>query len=423
VDFTALHRHLGCGPGPLTNGMLDEAVAIGLAETDDLDWKKDLPAASRVTQSDFPKDVAAMANIGGGVIVYGITEQQKEAQRRVDVGELDETHERTLRSAAVTAISPPVLHLGFRQVGDPGQRAVIVVIPPSIEVPHLVYRNDYFGAPRRNNADTVWMRERDIEAMYRARFDERRASTAALLELYDEAAAGRDTTQRAWLVGVARPRVLSPLRPRMTRDEARGHFQRGANRALTIAARGQIGRHLIEFIDMANPRAGLRRWTAPSIAPADTASWADSWASVHDDGSVSVATAVGGQRWRYDDGVYRGNRIEEATLECCVADLLALVWQVSRERASGDYEVQLGVEFSGPGRLIIQTSDQFGMTYDHESVPLARFTPVRATLRTDVDFVTFHEQCRDLALDVVNQGGVQHLQLISTAERDEASAT
>src|SRR5689334_22380190 len=108
MTFTALHRAAGVGPGPLTDEVLDAAVAAATVETNDLDWKAELPPAKGLPQSDFPKDVAAMANSGGGVIVYGVLEQQKAATQRANVGEFDEVYERGLRSAAITAISPPV---------------------------------------------------------------------------------------------------------------------------------------------------------------------------------------------------------------------------------------------------------------------------------------------------------------------------
>src|ERR1700745_2669393 len=103
MSFTALHRALGAAPGPLTNDLLDAAVAEGVAETNNLDWKSELPPARHLAQTDFPKDVAAMANSGGGLIVYGVRESQKAATVRADVGEFDEAHERSLRSAAITA--------------------------------------------------------------------------------------------------------------------------------------------------------------------------------------------------------------------------------------------------------------------------------------------------------------------------------
>lgn len=66
MTFTALHRYLGDAPGLLTDDMIDRAIAQGLRETDDLDWKSELPPLSAIINSDFPKDVAAMANSGGG---------------------------------------------------------------------------------------------------------------------------------------------------------------------------------------------------------------------------------------------------------------------------------------------------------------------------------------------------------------------
>lgn len=59
-----------------------------------------------------------MANSGGGVIIYGVTELQKAASGRVDVGDFDEAHERSLRSAAITAIIPPVFGLNVHRIGS-----------------------------------------------------------------------------------------------------------------------------------------------------------------------------------------------------------------------------------------------------------------------------------------------------------------
>jgi len=56
--------------------------------------------------------------------------------------------------------------------GPRAKQAVVAEVPASIDGPHLIDRNDYLGAPVRNDSDTVWMKERQIEAMYRARFDD-----------------------------------------------------------------------------------------------------------------------------------------------------------------------------------------------------------------------------------------------------------
>jgi len=126
MTFTGLHRALGANPGRIRSEMVDRAVAAGVMEADDLDWKSELPPERGLNQTDFPKDVAAMADAGGGVIVYGVDEVAKAATGRLDVGEFSEQHERALRSAAVTAISPPVFGLDVLTFGDDGSRVVAV---------------------------------------------------------------------------------------------------------------------------------------------------------------------------------------------------------------------------------------------------------------------------------------------------------
>lgn len=44
------------------------------------------------------------------------------------------------------------------QLGGEGNRCIAVIVPASVDGPHLIYRGEHFGAPVRNNADTVWMK-------------------------------------------------------------------------------------------------------------------------------------------------------------------------------------------------------------------------------------------------------------------------
>src|SRR5699024_12385778 len=107
MNFTPMHRALGLSPRPLTDDILDDAVSSSVIENDDLDWKSELPPIKNLSQTDVPKDIAAMANAGGGMIVYGVEERQKAATGRKDTGDLTEGHERAHRSAAVSASDPP----------------------------------------------------------------------------------------------------------------------------------------------------------------------------------------------------------------------------------------------------------------------------------------------------------------------------
>jgi hypothetical protein len=409
VSFTPLHRALGLSPGPLTSEMLDAAVAARITETDDLDWKSQLPPVKGLSQTDFPKDVAAMANSGGGIIVFGVRESQKAATERVDTGELDEVHERALRSVAITAISPPVFGLGIHRLGTDNNRAVVVEVPASVDGPHLIYKNEYFGAPVRNDADTVWMKERQIEAMYRARFDERRHATDALDGLYREASAGRDTSARAWLIAVAHPRIPRSLE-RLSQADVRSVLEQTDQLALEYAPRGLRGVHPIENVDRLNPRPGLRRWVAVNAATSELSSWREAWASIHHDGSVTLAAAIGGHR--VQEGHAGGWQVDSASVECAVADLMALARATAAASGTTDYDIRVGIDWTSEHPLVIEAVDELGYPFSGTSIPMAAYTPVETTVAAAAAEEDYLRQVHDLAQDCVNQGGVSNLRLI-----------
>lgn len=415
MSFTALHRLLGIGPRPLTDELIDDAVTAGAAETDDVDWKAELPPAKGLAQTDFPKDVAAMANSGGGVIVFGVRETQKVATGRVDVGEFDEAYERSLRSIAITAITPPVFGLNIYRLGSEENRAVVIEVPASVEGPHLIYRNQYFGAPMRNDADTVWMKERQIEAMYRARFDERRHATEALDVLFTDASAGRATDKRAWLIGVGHPRIPR-IRDRLTRDEAQEVLSKSGDLSLTYA--GRSGIHPLESVDRLNPRPGLRRWVAANTATEEGAAWKESWATIHHDGSVTLAAAIGGHR-NSSNTYWEGWQIESVAIECAIADLMALIRTTAGATDNDEYDLRVGIRWTGENPLKILTKDNFGHPYEGVSTPLYRYTPVETTVNAVGPTPDFHRHVHSLAQDCLNQGGISNTLLVRPPEIED----
>lgn len=401
--FTALHRELGLPPGDVTDELIDAAVSAEVAETDDLDWKGELPPTSKLADTDFPKDIAAMANYGGGVIVYGVTESQKNATRRVDVGELTENHERTLRAAAVSCIRPPVFGLGVHRVGEEGSRAVAIVVPPSVDGPHLIFKNDYFGAPIRNNADTVWMSEREIAALYRARFEAERHASEVLDRLYTQTATGLDTDEHAWLVAVAHPRAaVNPL-TRWGREDARALLKQATKYSLSCAQ--NLVPRPFGSTDWQNPRPGLRRWTAVNKMISERVRWQAAQLSVHFDGSVNLAMSVGGHP-------RSTGATSERVIEGAVTDLMGLVRSVGESIGATEYEVRLGIEWTGNDPLSLYYQ-QHGFDEDQGMVPMHRFIPVQSLVEIHQgDDVGFLCQVQHLALDCVNQGGVEWLHLI-----------
>src|SRR4051812_37597158 len=116
-SWTRLHEHLGQPPGPLTYEMVAAAVADKLAESDDLDWKEHLPsfAPKPGIWNEFAKDVAAMANTRGGLLVYGVSDQIE----LVGV-DLAAANKKQMLSAVRTGIQPYISGVDFIELSVPG---------------------------------------------------------------------------------------------------------------------------------------------------------------------------------------------------------------------------------------------------------------------------------------------------------------
>lgn len=409
--FTALHRALGIEPSDLTDEILDAAVEVGVEEAHDLDWKSELPPTSSIAKSDFPKDLAAMANVGGGMIVYGVKELGKSATQRVHVGEFTEGHERTIRHAAITAITPPLFGLGVHELGS-SPRAVAIVVPPSMDGPHLIYRGELFGAPIRNDADTVWMKEREIEAMYRSRFDERSRAAGALGDLYAEAVRDRDVHMRAWLIAVANPRIPRPT-PDLDRVKAIEVFESARNVALTNSTDSPL--RPLSNLSVQATRPGLRRWVAPN-GSTGSSDWRQAWASVHRDGAVTLSSSVGGQRSTTRQ--LRGYQFTGQSIEFAIADFMALMRSHSSVLHQDEYDIQIGVEYTGEYPLQVFSSDNSGLSGSAPSASFRGFTPVRSTVLTACSDDQFHRQVHELAEDCVNQCGITYLREIKALDEN-----
>ncbi|GAA1874650.1 hypothetical protein GCM10009715_21800 [Paeniglutamicibacter psychrophenolicus] len=127
--------------------MLQSAIELQVTERGDLDWKERLPDRRNPKASEeFAKDVAAMVNGGGGMIVYGVAEDRvsSAAKEIVPVEEWTDATERKLRGWAYSLIQPPVHGLEFTPLEDAGDGSCVVVlsIPASLEIPHFSMKDD-----------------------------------------------------------------------------------------------------------------------------------------------------------------------------------------------------------------------------------------------------------------------------------------
>lgn len=407
--YTAIHRALGIEPGQLTMDLVRRAVAARVAEREDLDWKQVLPKHSGPWVEEFAKDVAAMANAGGGMIIYGVIEDGSEAADIRDVGPITDIILRELRGAAFSGITPPVLGLQLLAItdADNGESVLALLIPPSDEAPHLVFRHDMFGAPVRIGTQTGWMKERMLESAYRQRFAERDRRLIGLDDLFDESAAPFREPHRAWMVAVARPEIRG--RPKRIEPETAHKILSEARQNAPIAQR-----HLSPLDQlqprMNNPMLGLRRWTVQST-DLDTDKIYGCRISIHFDGSVTVAMAVAGNR-----EADTRSQVQIQQIESILTDLAATALTASRELSIvGGYAVKASIFGNGsePVSLMEPAPGQPGF-YDRAPSPVATFIPVTGMIPTDEGTDPILEGLREIALDLINQAGARQLHLLKT---------
>jgi predicted HTH transcriptional regulator len=78
--FSPIHRALGVEPGDLTIDLLEQAVQAGVRESENLDWKESLYETQNPKwREEAAKDIAAMANSGGGWLVFGVRDEDDAA--------------------------------------------------------------------------------------------------------------------------------------------------------------------------------------------------------------------------------------------------------------------------------------------------------------------------------------------------------
>ncbi|WP_134662680.1 MULTISPECIES: helix-turn-helix domain-containing protein [unclassified Amycolatopsis] len=296
IMWSRIHAELGLNPCPLTYSMMTRAVDEQVAENVDLDWKQALPADVEKKRWEFAKDVAMLANTRGGLIVFGVREEDERAQELVGVP-TGERHRQRLRALAHGRVRPMVDGLLIEALDDEsGERGLIVVfVPPSSDAPHVVGDKNEMGIPYRDGTDTRWMTEHLLARAYRDRFNRRGDDRAALRTLVAELP---DTGNGVWAFVSASPTAPAP--PQFGRPDPGGVIS--TMRALPALAAevagssyrdGPLLNHLLDSA-IGNPRIGLRRWVFRSdyysTDPHATVDWAV--VELHHDGSVALGVRV-----------------------------------------------------------------------------------------------------------------------------------
>jgi hypothetical protein len=275
-SWTRLHEHLGVPPGPLTFDMVKKAAEDHLAESDDLDWKEQLPQPPRDGRwNELGKDVAAMANTRGGLLIYGVTDQDTEP-----VGiDPDQVNTQQYAQWIRNHVQPYLPDVTFTVLpaADGAMSFLVIDVPASPMAPHHVYGTaakdkdqQASVVPYRDRDHTAWMAEHQIERAYRDRFTRAQHAQKETDRLFAHALENVLTEHAepsAWFIAVARPERPLPRTAEPLTREAAGYLCTAANTSSQALARtphvvGPLG----ALESVSNPRPGLRRWSsAPCI--------------------------------------------------------------------------------------------------------------------------------------------------------------
>ncbi|MDQ3569831.1 MAG: ATP-binding protein [Actinomycetota bacterium] len=208
--------------GPLdTTGITEAAVqrVVGdqTPESEVLDFKQALWAKSPrprppwTEEQEFAKDVGALANHRGGVLLVGVTEVGGVAKSAAPfaIATSAEAEERRLRQALVNTLAPLATTEFIWIPTATGAWFCAVVVPRSPRAPHAVVIEGGTGLryPVRHGADTAWLSEAEVAERYRRRI---LAQTDDVERVHRVVSHGREALRHVsgvWLFATAIPEL------------------------------------------------------------------------------------------------------------------------------------------------------------------------------------------------------------------------
>ncbi|MGH3635749.1 MAG: hypothetical protein ACRDTS_17010 [Mycobacterium sp.] len=133
---------------------------------------------------------------------------------------------------------------------------------------------------------------------------------------------------------------------------------------------------------------------------------------------VTFAAAVGGHRDEAGGWAERWS-VNTLTLECVVADLLALVREHGQAVGAGEYDVRIRVEH--------EDDRHSPLTFDMPtlgggaswSTPVSRYAPVTALIHADAEANEFQRVAFEFVTDAVNQAGSRTPRLVAEPVADQ----
>ena len=411
LRWNRLHAELGIEPGPLNFSNLRDAVAQSVVEHSDLDWKQQLPA--KADNAEFAKDVAAMANAGGGLIVFGFVEKAGAGSAESFLpSTATESQLKQLRAWAGNMISPGVYGLQFEEISDGSDSAVLLWVPGSDATPHFVGGAERLAAPFRNGPDTRWLSEPEIERAYSDRFERRRSANQQLDEQIAYLRTRLDLSENPWIVcaTLGDPQAIE----RMSAATAGQIIKSADQRVRDFGLLEQRMSPIVTLGDSRmNPRAGLRRWTFNQISTSTSGKVTGAAAEIRDNGSCVLAFELEPRL----DALNELVQVPSQDVEGAALDFAILAQEIARHRdeeGPRPYHIEIiRSDDDVPLRVVDNTHYPEGNSRSLDVItwatPIWRFEPVQGDLPGVIPSSSIVDLASRIALEVLNQFGVDTL--------------
>lgn len=432
ITWTRLHERLGIEARGLTYNDVLAVVQQQLGEDAQLEWKGERRSEEHA-KAELAKDLAAMANSGGGLIVFGVGEEIRGDGTKVIVNSdvaLDEHAEQYVRSVAWGRVRPLIAGVEIEFLENPerpGRGALAVWVPPSPDAPHFYEKNGQPpAAPWRDGPHTEHLREREIERAYRDRFrrqDDAGLALDWLVQGAKERLALRGPRGARWTVVAARPLSGPALGVRPPdREGVRALLAQIEARERDIfIERNAMGSGFASQVQH-DPSVGLRRWIFVVRAHHEPNDGLASYTlcEMHHDGSTTLAFASA----EPPEGVDQRPRLSHARVEHTIGSAIALarVW-AGALRVPGPISMRATVLNSPntPFWLLSPSGERKSPSISAGSAPLTRVEPVDSLLDARADLGPDLDVAHDLVRGIVNQFGIDTVHTLQgTADRGTA---
>jgi len=295
-----------------------------------------------------------------------------------------------------------------------------------VDAPHFARKgDDAFRAPWRNGPHTEFMTERDIERGFRERF-QRGVEQEKTLQGYFEQAADALNPEEGVFLAIA----AVPVTPKIsagpvdrktviqhTNPWAYSYFMTSYLR--NYPQEPQVSTNGMFIWSGGDIVKGMRRWVLRNAAQA-TAKYCK---HLHDDGTLTGGYCLkrvrGTQSTSEQYLAGEINRCTSIDVEKALIDFFSLLREHAQERrVSGGFHIRVGL-IGQPGEPIVFRRMYEGISLlaeETDSEPIKRFQPVSTFIDPLAPIEDVLPPLRTLALDIVNQGGIQNLQVIAEEE-------